>query len=224
MSAGGLGAPAHLQAGIVILQCPRDFLIHLAILFRGSGPEGPDKLGIPRYLDVRFVPHLPVTDVVVKAVGPATVVVHGDVLADLGELVEIRGRCRIRAPTPPHAVIDLRAAVHDGLNDAVTRAEMIAPLVLRVRVPIAKDRVLPRGADRSGNGVRIGPLRIHISGTEEVVSADDADAEIPVLGGHVGKLAWHQGRRPAIDALEGSDGSDDLGGIDVHFRHRSGCK
>src|SRR5579862_6534399 len=84
----------NLQRGIDRFQGACSFLVQRIKLLRSSGPEQP----------IRLIPKFPIANVVVIAICPALVVVHGNVLHHVGKLVEVLGRIDVCTPTPSDSV------------------------------------------------------------------------------------------------------------------------
>ena len=73
------------------------------------------------------------------AVGPALVVVHGNVFHHAGKLVEILRRIDVCAPTPSDSVIDFRATGANGGDHLVGWKKIVALRFFGISAPVRKD-------------------------------------------------------------------------------------
>src|SRR5262249_52983081 len=97
-------------------------------LLRRAGPE-----------ELRFVPEFPIANSIVKAVRPTLVVMHGDVLDHIGELLWISGWICVGAKAAPDAVVNFRPAGANACKHFVCRAEVVALRFLRIGRPVRKN-------------------------------------------------------------------------------------
>jgi len=154
-------------------------------------------VGVPEGVDVGFVPEFPVADVVVVAVGPAVVVVSGDVEADVGPGGDVGGWLTqgcVAAGAFAEAVVDLGAGVDDGGDDVVAGVEVVVGGVGGVEGEVGED-----GAD--------------VGGAEVVVGADAGDADGLVLCGEVCGGGF-DGEGSVVDLAVGSYEAVGLGAVE----------
>ena len=76
---------------------------------------------------------------VVEPVCPALVVMHGDMLRHVGELIEVSRRIHAGAPTASDTIIDFRPAGAYGGEHFVGGAEIVALGLFRVGTRVRKD-------------------------------------------------------------------------------------
>ena len=155
-----------------------------------------------------------------EPVCPSLVVMHGNVLHHVGILVEIGWRAKVGAITASHAIVDFRAAGSNGGERLIGRTEIVALGLFGVGAHVGEDdariaRLHHPGALRGiGNQVRqflvcVYELRIDIRWTHQIVSANLADAQIPVLPYQAGKPS-HYRLGSAVHTLKRIDIPDDF--------------
>ena len=181
-----LGVASHFQRRIHRLQCPRGFFIERIKLFRRARPE-----------KFRLVPEFPIANVVMKAIPPSLVVMHGDVLHHIGKLIEICGRLSIAAKAPSHAVINFalrlfRIGAPIRKNDArIPRHHQLGALL--------RDRHQP-----FQQWIVIHEFGIEFGRPHEIVRPHEINVQIFILIDQAGQ-ALHDRCWLPVHPLEGSD-------------------
>ena len=131
---------------------------------------------------------------------------------DGGELVEISRWVGIGTPTAPHAVVNSRSGVANGGQHFVSGAKVVARRFFGICARIREDNAGVARLHEAGtlgeiwnepSEERIGlfELRIYFGGTHEIVSANQADAQVSVLLNKAWK-SRHQRSGWAVHCLE----------------------
>ena len=174
---------------------------------------------------LRFIPKFPITNVVVEAVIPTLVVVHGHVLDDICEFIRVGRRLDGGAEAAADAVINFRADIVDGGHFCVAGSPVVALGFFRVGVPILKNDGGVAGLHQFGSLFVVGHepredwvvevvVRVDFRRAHGVVGADLIDVELFVLLGEIGE-AGHHGIGSAVEALKVAELAGGFAGVDV---------